>query len=79
MSFGSIVSNDGITPPGMPGITIGHTNHCAWGITLGVCDTCDIFVERFEDKDSNKYEVDGKWKECKIRIETIKIKGEKER
>ena len=66
----------GIQAVGMPAICAGHNEHFAMGITVGGCDTADIFVERFEDEKSDKYEVDREWKECKVREEIIKIKGE---
>eukprot|EP01083_Nonionella_stella_P079988 219567_1 len=65
----------GVQAVGLPGMCIGHTDTVAIGLTLGVCDTTDIFVERFEDEKSNKYEVDGEWKECDVRQEIINIKG----
>ena len=68
----------GVQAVGMPAICIGHNEGVAFGITVGVCDTADIFVERFEDEKSNKYEVDGEWKECKVRKEVIQIKGEQD-
>ena len=32
-------------------------------------------MERFEDERSNKYQVDGEWRECTVREEVIEIKG----
>eukprot|EP01083_Nonionella_stella_P171335 585063_1 len=66
----------GLQPVGLPSTVIGHTDNIAIGITVGVCDTTDIFVERFENEESNKYEVDGEWKECVVREEIIAIKNE---
>lgn len=66
----------GLSTPGLPTCVIGHTANVAWSITLGISDIADIFVERFEKKEgSNKYQVDGEWKEAKIYHEKINIKG----
>lgn len=66
----------GLTTPGLPGITIGHTPYAGWSITLGMSDISDIFVERFEKKEgSNLYQVDGKFEEAKVIHQKINIKG----
>ena len=52
---------DGVSLPGFPGVMIGHNQSVAWGITLSYCDVEDIFVERFESPDSDRYWYGGGW------------------
>ena len=65
----------GVCIAGLPGIVIGHNSDCAFTITLGMCNTSDIYVERFKDKNSNQYEMDGEFIKAEVRKEVIKIKG----
>lgn len=37
----------GFTMPGVPGVIIGHNEHCAWGITNASPDIQDVYIERF--------------------------------
>ncbi|MFM2031545.1 MAG: hypothetical protein RLZZ297_310, partial [Chloroflexota bacterium] len=67
----------GATFAGVPGVVIGHNQHISWGITNGMIDTQDVFVERFDPTDPAglRYEVDGEWHQAALRYETINVKG----
>ena len=54
--------------PGVPGFPhFGHNAEVAWGITHGMCDDSDVFVERFEPGST----LGEPW-----RTETLQIRGE---
>lgn len=67
----------GATFAGVPGVVIGHNEHISWGITNGMIDTQDLFVERFDHADPAglRYEVDGMWQTAELRYETIHVRG----
>ncbi len=67
----------GATFAGVPGVVIGHNEHIAWGVTNGMIDNQDLYLERFDPADAAglRYDVDGTWQHAELRYETIKIKG----
>jgi penicillin G amidase len=65
----------GFTLPGVPGVIIGHNEHCAWGVTNAFPDVQDIYIERFDPDDPARYQVDGNWETAEVREETIKVRG----
>lgn len=67
----------GASVPGMPAVIIGHNEHVAWGITSGMIDTQDLYLERFDPADAAglRYEVRGEWQQAELIHETITIAG----
>ena len=65
----------GFTLPGVPGIVIGHNDHCAWGVTNAFPDVQDVYIERFDPDDPTRYEVNGAWRAAEISEETIRVRG----
>ncbi len=65
----------GFTLPGVPGVVIGHNEHCAWGLTNAFPDVEDIFIERFAPDDPTRYEVNGEWQAAEVWQEIIKVRG----
>ena len=65
----------GFTLPGVPGIIIGHNDHCAWGITNAFPDVQDVYIERFDPDDRTRYEVNGQWQPAEIVDEVIHVRG----
>ncbi len=65
----------GFTLPGVPGVVIGHNEHCAWGITNAFPDIQDVYIERFHPDDPARYEVDGEWRAAEVAEETIAVRG----
>ena len=66
----------GSTIPGLPGVLLGHNEKIAWGITLAYTDVEDIFVEKLDVTNPDKYEYKGKTHDFDIIEETIRVKGE---
>jgi penicillin amidase len=68
----------GASFPGAPGIVIGHNQHIAWGVTNGISDVQDLYIEKFNPQHPNQYEYQGKWEEAQVMREEIVVKGAKE-
>ena len=59
---------------GTPAIAVGHNGHCAWGVTAGLTDNTDLFLERI-GPDGRSVLQDGDYVPCESRVETIHVKG----
>jgi len=45
----------GASLPGVLGVMIGHNQNIGWGITIAYTDVEDIFIEKIDPADSNRY------------------------
>ena len=61
--------------PEIPGISIGHNEYGAWGLTVYRTDGEDLYVYDLNPENQNQYQYKGAWMDMKIISETIKIKG----
>lgn len=61
--------------PGIPSVAIGHNRHVAWGITAGMGDVADCYVEEFETPSSARYRTPDGWAEASEVIERIEVLG----
>ncbi len=61
--------------PALPGVSIGHNDFGAWGLTIFAADQEDLFVYETNPADSNQYRYQGRWENMKIIRETIPVKG----
>jgi penicillin amidase len=68
----------GATLPGMPGVSIGHNQHIAWGVTSAMTDVQDLYIERFHAGDPLRYEWRGGWQQAELVREEIHVKGQAE-
>jgi penicillin amidase len=75
LSAGDEYEVAGASLPGLPGVIIGHNRHIAWGITSGITDTADLFIERADPADSSRFEYDGEWEAAQVIPEEIRVKG----
>lgn len=64
--------------PEIPGISIGHNEYGAWGLTVFETDGEDLYVYELNPENPNQYKYQGKWLDMKNIKETIKIKGQKD-
>lgn len=66
----------GATLPGAPGVVIGHNARIAWGVTNGMTDVQDLYVERFDPADptGRRYEFRGAWEEAEVVREAIVVR-----
>jgi penicillin amidase len=66
---------EGFTIPGLPGVTLGHNERIAFGVTSAYGAAQDLFAERFRDARSDEYRYGTSWLRAHHRIESIPIKG----
>lgn len=66
----------GATAPGAPAMVLGHNGRIAWGFTTTTADTWDLFVERLDPNDANRYLTPYGSQPFETRTETIKVKGQ---
>ena len=65
----------GATSPWRPGVTIGHNEHVAWGMTAFSADTQDLYVERVNPANPHQVADRGRWIDMTIEKEAIGTKG----
>ncbi|HEC90818.1 MAG TPA: penicillin acylase family protein, partial [Alphaproteobacteria bacterium] len=65
----------GATVPGLPFVILGHNENIAWGVTSTQSDLQDIFIERQDPNNPNRYLTPEGSEPFKTRREVIKIKG----
>jgi len=63
----------GTTVVGAPVVGIGYNAHAAWGVTTGVSDTIDIYVEKLAG-DAKHYTFNGETKAMDCRTETYLVR-----
>ncbi len=61
--------------PEIPGISIGHNQHGAWGLTVFRTDAEDLYVYRIHPEDPNQYWFDGGWESMRVVHDTIPVEG----
>ena len=62
--------------PEIPGVSIGHNEYGAWGLTVFRTDGEDLYQYKLNPKDPSKYWYKGKWLKFKVIEEEILVKGE---
>jgi penicillin amidase len=62
--------------PSLPGISIGHNEHGAWGLTIFSIDQEDLYVYETRPGDPNQYRYGDGWESMRIEKESIPVKGE---
>lgn len=67
----------GVTVPGIPIVALGKNGKIAWGATMVMADSEDVFVEKLKHVDGTlRYLYKGEWVPVKEREEVFKIKGD---
>ncbi|HEY5825016.1 MAG TPA: penicillin acylase family protein [Cyclobacteriaceae bacterium] len=61
--------------PTIPGISIGHNNYGAWGLTIFAIDGEDLYVYDLNPKNQNQYKYLSQWEDMRTIKDTIKVKG----
>ena len=61
--------------PEIPGISIGHNEQGAWGLTVFNTDSEDLYVYQTNPANSNQYRFRDRWEEMQIIEEVIDVKG----
>ncbi|VVD76378.1 penicillin acylase family protein [Pandoraea nosoerga] len=65
----------GNTPFGYPCILFGHNGKVSWGSTAGFGDDIDIYAEKLDPANPNRYLHNGQWHDMEKRVEIIRVKG----
>ena len=61
--------------PVLPGVSIGHNESGAWGLTIFGSDTEDLYVYDTNPANPHQYRYRGGWEEMRIVHESIPVKG----
>lgn len=61
--------------PTIPGVSIGHNESGAWGLTIFDIDSEDLMVYELNPKNQNQYLYKGAWEEMTIIPDTILVKN----
>lgn len=65
----------GVAVPGVPGVSIGHNEWIAWGITNLCPDVQDLYFEEFEAGDPDLYKIPAGWRAADVRTEEITVRN----
>jgi penicillin amidase len=63
--------------PVLPGVSIGHNEYGAWGLTIFGNDNEDLYAYETNPANANEYRYRGGWEPMRVLQDTISIKGEK--
>ena len=69
------LSLTGASAPGVPAVILGHNARIAWGFTTTGADTFDVFVERTDPSDPDRYLTPDGPRPFETRTEVIKVRG----
>ncbi|MFH6604880.1 penicillin acylase family protein [Maribacter algicola] len=61
--------------PEIPGVSIGHNEYGAWGLTVYETDGEDLYVYDINPENHNQYRYQGNWEDMETISETIKVKN----
>ncbi|MFQ5752698.1 MAG: penicillin acylase family protein, partial [bacterium] len=73
---GGEINVAGVALPGTPGVLIGHNQKIAWGLTNGMVDDVDFFVEKVNPDNPEQYWNGRTWIDFKQVEEKILVKDE---
>jgi penicillin G amidase len=62
--------------PVLPGVSIGHNEYGAWGLTIFGSDTEDLYVYDTNPANPNQYKYAGVWEDMRLLKDSIPVKGE---
>ena len=65
--------------PSLPGVSIGHNEFGAWGLTIFGTDSEDLYVYDTNPENAKQYKYQGGWESMKVIRESIPVKGEHSR
>ena len=62
--------------PHLPGVSIGHNEQGAWGLTIFPTDSEDLYVYKTNPENPQQYWYRGEWEDMRVLHETIPVKGQ---
>ena len=61
--------------PVLPGVSIGHNEYGAWGLTIFATDSEDLYVYEIHPSDPDLYRYRGRWERMTTVTDTIPVRG----
>jgi len=61
--------------PALPGISIGHNGHIAFGLTIFAIDQEDLYVYELNPANPQEYRYQGQWEKMRTVTETVPVRG----
>ena len=61
--------------PTIPGVSIGHNEYGAWGLTIFSLDGEDLYVYELNPQNTSQYKYQNKWEDMRVIKDTIRVKG----
>ncbi|UCC26604.1 MAG: penicillin acylase family protein [Gemmatimonadales bacterium] len=61
--------------PVLPGVSIGHNGHGAWGLTVFATDSEDLYVYDLHPEDPELYRYRDTWERMTVIVDTIPVRG----
>ncbi len=65
----------GAGEPALPGISIGHNGHIAFGLTIFAIDQEDLYVYQTNPANGDEYRYADRWEPMRVVTETIEVAG----
>ena len=62
--------------PALPGVSIGHNEYGAWGLTIFAIDQEDLYIYKTNTDNPDQYLYRGKWEDMKVLQEKIYVKDQ---
>jgi len=69
----------GAGEPAVPGVSFGHNQDIAFGLTIWPIDQEDLYVYDLHPQDPDRYRYNGEWESMQIRREWLPVKGDTDR
>ncbi len=66
----------GAGEPALPGVSLGHNDDIAFGLTIFAMDQEDLYVYETNASNPDSYRYKGKWEPMRVVTESIEVKGE---
>lgn len=67
----------GAGEPSLPGVSVGHNEFGAWGLTIFETDIEDLYVYEVNPAHPDQYKYKGKWETVRVISDTISVKEQK--
>ena len=65
----------GAVQPYLPGVSVGHNERIAWGLTVFLTDAQDLYIEKLNPDNPRQYQYRGKWVDLATEKDRIAVKG----
>jgi penicillin amidase len=66
----------GLSFPGVPGLPLfGHNRAVAWGVTTAMADVHDLYLERFDPRQPQRYRFRQQWRQALSSQELLRVRG----